>query len=106
MGRNSEKIKNIGRFYSVDKIKDHFSKLKYKPTTREEYERQRYFESQRDINNNSKHDSAINRIYENPSLIGIDDEFFGAEVEVEFFKRDLKKGAVDVLIETKETYMQ
>jgi len=104
MGRDSKWIKNIGIDFSIDLIDKYFSRKKVKPTVREEYQKHRYSKTKKDLKydrDNLNHNNAIEKIYNNPSLVGINDTFYNAEIEVEFFDKNIQKGAVDLLIETK-----
>lgn len=104
MGRDSKWIKNLGRNFSIDSINKYFSNTKVKPMTREEYEKHRYSKTKKNLKydrDNITHNNAVEKIYNNPSLIGINDTFYNAETEVDFFDKEIHKGAVDVFIETK-----
>jgi len=104
MGRENKWIKNIGRNFSIKSIQKYFYNIKASPTIKQKYEKIRYFNKKKILKydkNNQIHDIAINKIYNTPSIIGINDVFYNAEMEVDFFDKNIQKGSVDLLIETK-----
>lgn len=98
MKRNKIKIKNIGKNYNSLDLEEYL--LKNLPTKNSKKNFQQKAKTQFHQKNKSLHDSAIKKIYENPGLIGINDEFYSARKEIDFFEFRVKRGAVDLFIET------
>lgn len=104
MGKNNKWLKNIGGNFSIESIQKYFSNIKVGPITKEEHEKHRYSRTKKDLKydkDSLAHNNIVDRIYYNPSLIGINDTFYNAETEVDFFEKGVHRGSVDILIETK-----
>lgn len=85
---------DLGRISEIEKR----TRTRY-PSRQETYEKKtvkQYYQKAAQI-----HDEMVEKIYNNPSLIGINDTFYNAETEVDFFNKTDSEGAVDLLIETK-----
>lgn len=97
MSKNKTSLKNIGRDYCIENLED---KLFDRAEDKSKY-RHRHRKAKDGLyeENMGKHDSSIRAIKDDACLIGINNLFYHAHTDEDFFCGHIKKGSVDVYLE-------
>ncbi|NCN86810.1 hypothetical protein GW932_03175 [archaeon] len=97
MRQNKICIRNLGNDYSVETIEKDLLGKDYKKRENKKNTDQFDLLSKRP----GSHSKGLLKIINNPEIIGINDHFYHASPEVDFFEKNTQAGSVDVFIETR-----